>query len=191
MLVLINHRSLVVILCNNWNLVTSFCNWFSISPSNDIFTLLLYKTIIGVALCRKITFKISETQKTWVPILYECSQTNSRKLLYRKRQVKYLKKINFVGYFKVRWHAGDRGYTCIYIRRSDKTINRRWSAQALNTEGVRQVPVHRNPQHFHGHCNFMCLYVLPILIKWIHRDSFYCYGDLHYKNDGRSRWIEQ
>lgn len=181
---------MVVILCNNWNLVTSFCNWFSISPSNDIFTLLLYKTIIGVALCRKITFKISETQKTWVPILYECSQTNSRKLLYRKRQVKYFKKNQFCWVFSgsltCRW---SRIY--LYIRRSDKAINRRWSAQALNTEGVRQVPVHRNPQHFYGHRNFMCLYVLPILIKWIHRDSFYCYGDLDYKNDGRSRWIEQ
>lgn len=134
MLVLINHRSLVVILCNNWNLVTSFCNWFSISPSNDIFTLLLYKTIIGVALCRKITFKISETQKTCVPILYECSQTNSRQLLYRKRQVKYLKKINFVGYFKVRWHAGDRGYTCMYVDQIRRSIcgdrRKHWTLRA-------------------------------------------------------------
>lgn len=134
MLVLINHRSLVVILCNNWNLVTSFCNWFCISPSNDIFKLLLYKTIIGVALCRKITFKISETQKTCVPILYECSQTNSRQLLYRKRQVKYLKKINFVGYFKVRWHAGDRGYTSIYVDQIKRSIGgdrrKHWTLRA-------------------------------------------------------------
>lgn len=190
MLVLINHRSLVVILCNNWNLVTSFCNWFSISPSNDIFTLLLYKTIIGVALYRKITFKISETQKTCVPILYECPQTNSCQLPYRKRQVKYLTKINFVGYFKVRWHAGDRGYTCIYVDQlSDQS-----AVIGASTEHWGRptgTHVHRNPQHFYGHRNFMCLYVLPILKKWIHRDSFYCYGDLDYKNDGRSRWIEQ